>query len=183
MSSNPRNTVPAIILIGLGVLFLIAQLGGGIGWLFGTMWPLLVMLPGLLFLAVAYFGDRSAAGFFFPGTIVTGIGAILLFQNATDQWESWAYVWALIPVFVGIAMMLSGAKMENAGQIRTGRGMVLGFGIAFMALAAFFELFIFAGNWGVAQWIIPLVLIGFGVYLFMGGRTPLNLDEKPKNDQ
>jgi len=180
--SNSRNTVPALILIGLGILFLIAQVSGGIGWLFGTAWPLLILLPGLLFFGVAFFGDRHMAGFFFPGTIVTGIGAILLFQNVTDRWESWAYVWALIPAFVGLALMLSGNKVESESQIRAGRGLLLSFGIVFLVLTVFFELFIFAGNAGLAEWILPVALICMGLYLFFGGRNPLTSGDKAKNE-
>lgn len=177
-SNSNSRTIPALILIGLGVLLLVAQLSGGIGWLFGTAWPLLIVLPGLLFLGLAFFGDQNAVGFFFPGTIVTGIGAILLFQNLTDKWESWAYVWALIPAFVGVALMLSGSKTGQESQIRAGRGLALSFGIVFLAMAAFFELFIFAGDAGFAQWLIPLALIGVGVYLFIGGRN----GEKSKHE-
>ncbi|MDX2163646.1 MAG: hypothetical protein SF162_20185 [bacterium] len=175
MSSNPqpqsRNIVPALVLIAIGVIVLIAQFGGGIGWLFGAAWPLLVAMPGLIFLAIAHSGDRNAAGFYFPGTIITGIGAMLAYQNFADHWESWAYAWALIPVFVGLALILSGRRQDNEGAVRTGRGMVTGFGAAFIGMAAFFELLIFDNlSFGLAPILLPALIILGGVYLLLNGR-------------
>lgn len=169
-----RNVVPAIVLITLGVLFLVGQIGG-LGWLFGISWPLLIVGPGLIFLAVAFFGDRKAAGFFYPGSIITGIGSILAYQNMTGNWESWAYAWALIPVFVGIAMMFSSRRTGSEGEMHTGRNLVTWFGVTFIALAGFFELFIFDGAFGgLTRFIIPGLLILAGIYMFFGGRLPQN---------
>ena len=39
-----------------------------------------------------------------PASIVTGIGGLLYWQNATGRWESWSYAWALIVASVGVSI-------------------------------------------------------------------------------
>jgi hypothetical protein len=47
-----------------------------------------------------------------PGSILAGIGGIFYYQNLTNDWESWAYIWALIPGFVGIGVSSAGSSTE-----------------------------------------------------------------------
>ena len=53
-------------------------------------------------------GGKQAAGFAIPGTIVSGVGLVLLFQNITQHWESMSYFWTLIILFVGIGIYIMG---------------------------------------------------------------------------
>jgi hypothetical protein len=184
MAQNGRNTLGAIVLIGLGVLFLIGQTFGINLWsIAGFSWPVFVLIPGVIFLALAFTGDRKMSGFIFPGAIVTGTGAILWFQNATDNWQSWAYIWTLYPVFVGLGLMFNGQRHANEKEVRTGRGFVTFGVIAFLVGAAFFELLIFQGNSALTRWILPLGLIGAGGYLLLSGRVPaLAIGDKRKTD-
>ncbi|MBZ0298994.1 MAG: hypothetical protein K8J31_04600, partial [Anaerolineae bacterium] len=76
-NANSRSAI-AIGLIGLGVLFLVAQISG-FSFL-GILWPLFIVLPGAAFLYFAYTGDRHAAGLAVPGAMITGTGAILFYQ-------------------------------------------------------------------------------------------------------
>lgn len=181
MAQTQRNMVGAILLIALGVLFLAGQvLGVSIWSLMGISWPLFVLLPGLVFLALAIFGDRRLTGFVFPGAIVTGTGAILWYQNVTNHWESWAYMWALYPVFLGLALMFNGRRSANEREVQTGRGF-FNFGmIGFIAGAAFFEIAIFGNYSPLAGWVVPVLLIGAGGYLLLTGR--LNSGKRKTDD-
>jgi hypothetical protein len=69
-------------------------------------WPLLILGTGIVFLFVGVRGDTALAGLVIPGVILSGIGGILYWQNLTDRWFSWAYVWTLIPGFVGLGLLL-----------------------------------------------------------------------------
>jgi hypothetical protein len=183
-SAGNRN-VGAIILIAIGVLFFVTQtLGINIWGIFGISWPLFIVLPGLIFLGLAVFGDKKMAGFIVPGAIVTGTGAILWVQNATNHWESWAYVWTLYPVFLGLALMFLGRRTDNPSTENTGRGFVTWGTVAFLIGFAFFELLIFGGLAGLGNVLLPLVLIGIGVLMLMRGRLPALSGEsfKRKND-
>jgi hypothetical protein len=172
MAQTQRNSFGALLLIGLGVLFLVGQVFNINFWsIVGFSWPVLVMIPGLIFLALAFSGDRRAAGFAFPGSIITGTGAILWYQNMTGNWQSWAYMWTLYPAFVGLAMMFNGRRQANDKLYGTGRSMANYSAVAFVAAAAFFELLIFHANGALTGWIVPLGLIGAGGYLLLGGRS------------
>jgi hypothetical protein len=172
------RTIGAFVLIALGGIFFASNF---IQLDFGSLWPAFILLPGAAMLAVAWLGNKSNAGFFFPGVIVTGTGLILAYQNMTGNWESWAYVWALYPVMVGLASVLFGERTGNEGSIKAGRGMVFGGIIGFLAFAAFFELFIFGDGMGGAENVfIPLLLIGAGVFLLFGGSRRSLRDETDK---
>ena len=56
--------------------------------------------------------------------IVTGTGLILLYQNSTGRWQTWAYIWALYPVFLGLGLMFLGRRTDDEGTRRAGRGFV-----------------------------------------------------------
>lgn len=166
-----RNNLGALALIGGGGLLLAFQvLGINFFDMLGTIWPLFVMLPGLVFLAIAFLGDRKAAGFAFPGAIITGTGAILMYQSITDHWESWAYVWALYPALVGLALIFNGVRNQNDKEVRTGQQMAMWSGIAFAGLLVFFEFFIFDGNGSLTRYVIPAALVGIGGFMLLFNR-------------
>lgn len=172
MAQSQRNGWGAFILIGLGVLFLAGQLFNFNVWdIIGFSWPVFVMIPGVVFLALAVTGDRKMAGFAVPGMVITGTGAILWFQNYTNYWESWAYVWTLYPVFVGMALMFMGRRTANEKEFNSGRGLVTYGLAAFLVAAAFFEFLIFRGNSSVVQYLLPLVLIGAGGFMLLRRRS------------
>jgi hypothetical protein len=172
--------IGAVVLIGLGLLFLLGQtLRFDI---FGFGWPFFVILPGLAFLYFAVRGDANAAPLAVPGAIVTGTGAILFYQNITGHWESWAYAWSLYPVFLGLALTFIGERARNPNTANVGRGFVRWGSIAFVALWAIFELAIFASNRAFGNYLLPLVLIGVGVWLLMRGSLRGGGLEKPKRD-
>ncbi len=183
MVQSQRNTVGAVILIALGVLFLVGQVFEINVWsMMGVSWPVFVIIPGVLFLALAFMGDKRASGFAVPGMIITGTGAILWYQNVTDNWQSWAYVWTLYPVFVGLALMFMGARRGNEKEYHTGRGFV-NFGlVAFVVGAAFFEGLIFHGSSPLTGWLLPLALIGAGGFLLVSGRSGWTLEKRKLDD-
>lgn len=83
-------------------------------------------------------GGRSAAGLTIPGSIITTIGLLLLYQETFDHFESWAYAWALIPTAVGVGIVIE--LLINISGTFDG---------------------VLAGT------VVPLVLIGAGIYLFL----------------
>jgi hypothetical protein len=180
------RTLPAVILISLGVLFLFGQIFSFN--FFGTVWPFLVVIPGLAFLYFAISGGRGTVGLAVPGAIITGTGAILFYQNITNHWESWAYVWTLYPVFVGMALTYIGQRTENPDAHRAGQGLVRWGLIAFVGAWAFFELIIFNGGGALGNFLLPALLIGVGVWLLFRRNTPsrrkvytVDVPAKPKN--
>jgi hypothetical protein len=74
-----------------------------------------------------------------PACIVAGIGGILYYQNATNDWGSWAYMWSLIPGFVGVGTILSGLLGEDTrNNLRHGFNLMVTSVILFLVFATIF---------------------------------------------
>lgn len=156
-----RDKVIGIALIVLGALFLIGRSVD-----FGRFgWPFFVLVPGLIMLASAFMGRRDAAGLAVPGAIVTTIGLIMFVLNGTGRWEAMAYCWALIVAGAGAGNFIFGALTKDHARERDGLRTVYTGLILFAVFGVFFEFLIFDGFGGVGRWLIPLVLIGAGVYM------------------
>lgn len=162
---DQSRSIAGGILVGLGGLFLFGQVFDVS--IFGLGWPLFVLIPGAIFLMIALRNNHNeAVGLIFPGIIVTGTGLILTYQNVTNHWESWAYIWALYPVMVGIALRYVGHHTNKDEPVKVGRGLIIAGLSGFVALGALFELFIFNGvGLDLIAPMLPLVMIGAGLYM------------------
>ncbi len=171
MQQNPGRAVGAFVLIGLGIFFLLSQFIALPS--LGQLWPFFIIVPGLAFLYFAYTGSRDLASLAIPGSIVTGTGLILFYQNSTGRWESWAYIWTLYPVFLGLGLMFLGRRTGDESTRGAGRNFVTWGGIAFLAFGAFFEIFIF-GGFGLSRHLLPVLLpallILVGAWLLLKGQ-------------
>jgi hypothetical protein len=163
MDGMPRNinsrAAAALGLIAIGVM---AFMGPGL------LWPMFILVPGLVLLGIAYGGGRTGAAMSIPAMIVTGTGALLFIQNLTGYWESWAYAWTLFGVFLGMGFMLMGQRLDDPSLHRVGRGFVQVSLMAFAAFAFFFEVIIGIGG-GLGP-VGALILIGLGLFLLARNR-------------
>ena len=141
------------VLILLGVWFLVVQFYPGMTNWFS--WPLIIVGVGALLLVLGVM--TGEAGMAVPACIVGGIGGLLYWQNATGDWGSWAYAWALIPGFVGVGSMLSGLFGRDGKQVRDGALLVLVGLVLFTAFGSFFGALSFLGQY----W--PVLLIALGI--------------------
>lgn len=161
--------VLAMGLIGLGVLVFLGQLTG-FGGMFHTFWPLFVAVPGMVFLYFAYTGDKKVAGLAVPGTVITGTGLILFYQNITNHWASWAYVWTLYPLFVGLALRFMAQRTGDEGAEKASSILMRIGAIGFILGAVFFELFIFNHGGVFGNLALPVVLVVIGGFMLMSGK-------------
>lgn len=174
-NQNNERIFPAIGLIVLGVMFLMDM---------GMLWPMFILVPGLVMLWIAVSGGKAgAASMSIPGMLVAGTGALMAIQNITGYWESWAYAWTLYGVFLGMGFMLMGQQFEDQSLHKVGRGFARAGLIAFAGFAFFFEIII--GISGGLGSMTPLLLIGLGLYLLSRGLDEQRLhtllgDEKTK---
>jgi hypothetical protein len=122
-------------------------------------WTMWVMFSGATLLVIGLL--TGAPGMAIPACIVAGIGGILYYQNASGNWESWAYMWTLIPGFVGVGSILAGLLGEDfKASVRNGLNAILTSAILFAVFGSFFH----AWNiFGVNSVYIPIAL------LFLGG--------------
>lgn len=155
------------ILIVLGVLALLGQLVGATSvWNF--LWPFIIIAFGGLFFVAMLAGGKQAGGFAIPGSIISGIGLILLFQNLTARWETWSYGWTVILILVGLGIFISGWWSGNERQRQAGKRVMKVGVILFIIFGALFEL-IFSTILppGVQQIVFPALLILLGLYLII----------------
>src|SRR5262245_385847 len=175
-AAHDPGPAAGLVLVAAGAPLFGAQIWGIAPPAWRWDWPLAVLAVGSALLGAAVLGDRRMVGLAYPGAAVTAVGAILFVQNATGQWQTWAYSWALVaPSAVGGALWFHGRCAGRAPLRRLGRSMVEGGLLLFAALAAFFELVLNlsgalprgAGTTGLA-----LLLVFGGAYLVLRSRGP-----------
>lgn len=154
------NLAFGLILILIGGWFLAVQLVPGLNWFWNYLsWPLIVVGVGAFLLLMGLL--LGEGGMAIPACIVGGIGGLLYWQNATDNWESWSYAWALIPGFVGVGLMLASLLGEGGREnFRVGMWMSFISLIVFAILGNFFGLSVLGTYW-------PILLIAFGIWVLI----------------
>ncbi len=161
--NNRHGIVWGILLILMGGFFLATRL---VPELFGfVFWPFIVIGVGGVFLLAAIL--TRTGGLAVPGSIIAGIGGILYWQAVTGRWESWAYIWTLIPGFVGLGVIFAGLLDRERPHFDTG-GLVL-MAISVMGFLIFGSAFgqLFGLRFDVGT-LWPLFLIGVGVIVLIG---------------
>ena len=174
--SNTGALVGGTLLIAFGLLSLASQVFRSLNW--GFLWPFIVIGIGMLFFAAMFAGGKQAAGFAIPGTIVSGVGLVLLFQNITKHWESMSYFWTLIILFVGIGIYIMGVYGNDVGQKKSGASVMKVGLILFIIFGSFFEM-IFSS---FGNLIFPILLILLGVYLVLNRSGLLGKREDTTSD-
>lgn len=175
--SNVGALIGGALLIGFGLLSLVSRVFHWLDW--GFLWPFLIIGLGALFFIAMFATGKSAAGFAVPGSIVGGIGLVLLFQNITQHWESMSYFWTVIIIFVGLGIYLMGWYGEDANQRKSGASvMKVGF-ILFIIFGTFFEM-IFSSFGNI---IFPILLILLGIYLVLSRSGLFKKRGDSANDQ
>lgn len=139
-------------------------------------WPFLVILPGVAVLGLGLAaGGRPGELLAMAGGVVTVAGLVLLFQNATDRFDTWAYAWTLVVlVGGGGGRWLFGVVRDRGDLAASGGRLVLAGLVAFLVFAAFFEVVIGLGGrrWEPAgRYALPALLILAGLALL--GRSLL----------
>lgn len=170
-----------ILLIVLGAVLLAVQVFGWPEWLnIEQSWPLIIIGVGILLGIIGLIG--GAPGMAVPACIVGGIGLLLYYQNATGNWESWAYAWALIPGFAGVGTLLAGLLSGKRGDINAGLWLIVISACLFAVFGSF--LGPLDENSIVRFW--PVLLIVLGLLMLVqyrrgeSDRGPATLEEVTK---
>jgi hypothetical protein len=123
-----------VVLVVLGAFALIVQFTGFDA---GGSWPLFVVIPGLTLLVIGFLSLGTGA--LIPGAILTVIGLILAYMNATQDWPAWAFAWPLVaPGGVGLGIWLQGVRTNDAHLLRQGRVLMF---VAFLIFMVGFVIF------------------------------------------
>jgi hypothetical protein len=164
--NRKSNLVGGLLLVLLGLWFLAAQLIPGLNfWINATIsWPLIVIGVGVLLLLLGSL--LQVPGLAVPAAIVGGIGCLLYWQNASGNWESWAYAWTLIPGFVGIGIILSGLLGSSPRQSYSA-----GVNLIIISLVGFVIFASFLGGWNILGPYWPVLIILLGVWILVRPRV------------
>jgi hypothetical protein len=156
---------PAALLIAGGGLLLLANLFRID--LMSFLWPGFIIGPGLLLMWPAHnaTAERPSSWAFLavPGAMLVALGCLFAVMGLINHYEAMAYAWTLVlAAGMGGYMYMNRFKEDSAGHARHHRFIRAMF-ILFLGLATFFEVLAFQslGGW----W--PILLIGFGLYLFV----------------
>ena len=129
-------------------------------------WPMWVVIAGGIVLLIGLL--VGAPDMAIPACITAGIGGILYYQNATNHWESWAYMWTLIPGFVGIGRLLAGILGGDfKASLREGLNLLLVSAILFTIFASFFGGFQVFGPY--SAYVLIALLFLFGIWFIVRG--------------
>ena len=169
MDDNRTRSLVTILvgagLMGRGALFLVGQVFHVDFW--GILWPFFIIVPGLFFFVGMFVVGKNGAPLAVPGSIVTMIGLILLYQSVTGHWASWAYAWALIfPTAVGLGIAIAGLWSDEPRTVRSG-ALMAGVGlVVFIFFGVFFELLLNISGFRSGLFgrvLFPLMVIGAGL--------------------
>lgn len=156
-----------VILILVGGWFLLNQTMPSFRDFFEpyTQWPanMLFIGAGILIIGLV----TGSPGMAVPAAIVAGIGGIFYYQEMTDSYDSWSYMWALIPGFIGVGTVLAGLLGDNtANNLKRGLNLMVVSAVLFLVFAAFLGGWNILGNFGPAVLLILLGLwvLGSGLY-------------------
>lgn len=164
MKQSRTNLALGIILLAVGGWLLAARQVPALQDLMENFtWPMWTIGAGLLILLIGLL--TGAPGMAVPASIVAGIGGILYYQNATGNFNSWSYMWTLIPGFVGVGSILAGLLGENTRRnLGSGLRLIVTSAVLFLIFASFFGGISILGEYG-----LPIVLILLGLYVLARG--------------
>ena len=160
---NRTQLALGILLVLLGVWFIavrqlpVLQPFANLTW----DWPFYVIGAGVALLLIGLVTDAPRMAI--PAAIVAGIGGILYYQNVSQDWESWEFMWTLVFGFVGVGTILAGLFGDGFRQ-NLGRGinLIVISAVLFLVFAVIFNRIGILGNYGVAALLIVLGLYVIG---------------------
>ena len=150
-----------VILILLGAWFLLDKSVPAFHTLFNkyTEFPFNMFLIGGGILIIGLVTGQP--GMAVPASIVAGLGGIFYYQDVTNDYSSWSYMWTLILGFIGVGSILAGMLGDNtAHNLRRGLNMMVISVVLFLVFASLFGGLELLGNFGPA---ILLILLGVWV--------------------
>jgi len=158
---NRSQLVLGLILVLLGVwFFAVRQIPALKAWTeIQFQWPFYVIGAGVLILFIGLLTGAPAMAI--PASIVAGIGGILYYQQQSSDWESWSFLWTLIPGFVGVGTILTALLGEDTRHnLGHGINLIVISTVLFLLFAAVFQRLNIMGSYGPA---VLLILLGLYV--------------------
>jgi len=149
--------IPGIPVLTTGAILLYASVTNNWG-VWSVVWPLEVLGLALGFALAAFF--MRVPGLAIPAFIVGVNGLMLAFCAVTGLWKSWAILWPIEFLAVGLGLLALGMVNGSAG-VKTAASIL--FTIA--GGGFFISTFISTFNKGILKFAVPVMLLFTGVLL------------------
>jgi hypothetical protein len=157
MESKRNSITWGILLVLAGILIFayqfIPELNIWASAYFG--WPMIIIAVAVILLVTGLVTGKADS--VVSSCVIGGIGAILLYQNNTGDWGSWAYMWALLPGFGGAGQFLSTIVTREPKDMLQGLKAIAFSGILFLIFSNFFGGFNPLGKY----WPVLIIAVGF----------------------
>ncbi len=168
MEQRRKSSLAAgLVLILIGIWFLAVRLVTPLqAWQIERFtWPLIVIMIGAAVLILGLLSGSPTVGE--PAFVIAGVGGLFYWQNTTGNWDSWRYVWALIPGFYGLGMVVDGLLGgDTRRRVLRGAKSILVSAILFLIFGSFF------GGLDILGPYWPILVIGVGVYMLVRALIP-----------
>ncbi|GAH26557.1 unnamed protein product [marine sediment metagenome] len=96
------NYIFGFLLLCIGVILILSNFGV-IEIVWENLWPLFLLIPGIVF-ELSYFIYRKDAGLLVPGGILITYGLLFL-VNVNYGWHLMEYLWPIFPLGVAIGLL------------------------------------------------------------------------------
>jgi len=120
--------------------------------------PLVFLALGEGCFLLSSFTAHKQAGmavFYLPGAFLLTLGLIFLVDVLTQDWDSWAYAWMLLPASLGAGVLLANNRWRWGSWLHW-----VGWGLAVLGLFGFAVFGAIIGGWLIQIMIPVLLLVG-----------------------
>jgi len=150
--------IPGIPVLTTGGILLYASLTNH--WnVWVVAWALEILALALGFALAAIF--MRAPGLAIPALIIGVNGAMLTFCAVTGLWESWALLWPIEFLAVGLGLLVLGIANHSAG-VKTAASILFAIAGGGFFITVFISVF---NNHGVLKFAVPVMLLVTGVLM------------------
>jgi len=149
--------LPGIPSLTMGILLFIASITGN--WnIWAYLWPLEVISVALGFVLMSIF--LKVPWLMIPASVIGLTGLVLQYCAATGWWSSWAVLWTVEPLAVGLPLLLIGMFKKIEG-VKVAGIILCGFaGLAFAAMSS-----ILVTSLWISRLIGPAIVLALGILL------------------
>ena len=149
--------IPGIPVLTTGGILLFASLFHN--WsVWAAAWPLEVLGVALGFVLAAIFMRLPALAI--PASIIGVNGLMLAFCNLTGLWQSWALLWPIEPLSIGLGLLALGLAKRSHGVNLAAVILCIIAGVGFF-FTSFFSMF----NFSILRFAVPVMLVLTGLLI------------------
>jgi hypothetical protein len=167
--------IPGIPLLTTGTILLFASLTGH--WnIWGVAWTLEILALALGFALAAVFMRVPALAI--PASIIGVNGTMLAFCAVTGLWQSWAILWPIEFLSVGLGLLIVGIAKNSTGT-KTAASILFSIAGAGFFITAFMSVF---NDQVILRLAVPVMLLVTGTLLtgtFLLRRSPIQNSPTP----